>query len=181
MKTRKHENTKKLKQSNHGFTILEILVVIFIITVGMVGVLSLIIQNIQVQYINKNILIASQLSQEGLELIRNQRDNNFKSNQWYMYNIIEPDETNDLTIYFDGSEVVINYIDGGISNNATKLDIDENGYYTHEASQDSGFRRLITLENNEEEEFTRASSVVQWRVRGKINEYTAETILYDWR
>lgn len=172
---------KTIKRNKTGFTILEILVVIFIITVGMVGVLSLILQNIQVQYINKDVLIASQLAQEGLELIRNQRDNNFKLNQWYMYNIIEPDETNEIAVYFDGSEVAVDYIAGGFNNDATNLKIDENGRYVHGNGYDSGFKRLVHLENNEQGEFTKASATVQWQVRGKINEYVAETILYDWR
>ena len=65
----------KLKK---GFSLIEILVVFFIVSVSLLGVLSLLIQNIQVQSINKNNLIASSLSQEGVELIRQVRDSNWR-------------------------------------------------------------------------------------------------------
>ena len=61
--------TTVLKNST-GFSLLEVVVAILIITIGMIGVTSLVIQNIQTQYINKNILIASGLAQEGLEQLR---------------------------------------------------------------------------------------------------------------
>ncbi|NCQ16134.1 hypothetical protein GW814_00575, partial [Candidatus Falkowbacteria bacterium] len=63
--------------NNQGISILEVIVAILIITIGMIGVMSLVIQNVEAQYINKNILIASGLAQEGLELARNTRDLNW--------------------------------------------------------------------------------------------------------
>src|SRR3989338_10729475 len=75
----------KLKISNNsGISILEVVVAILIITIGLVGFLSLVIQNIRVQYIDKNVLIASGLAQEGLELVRNVRDLNWLTpgNSW---------------------------------------------------------------------------------------------------
>ncbi|MDO8667516.1 MAG: hypothetical protein Q7K35_00250 [bacterium] len=70
--------------NNRGISIVEVIVATMIITMGMIGVSSLVIQNIQVQYINKNVLIASGLAQEGLELVRNTRDLNWltPSNGW---------------------------------------------------------------------------------------------------
>ncbi len=70
--------------NNSGISILEVVVAVMIISFGMVGVLSLVIQNVEAQYINKNVLMASGLAQEGLELVRNTRDFNWLTpgNSW---------------------------------------------------------------------------------------------------
>jgi prepilin-type N-terminal cleavage/methylation domain-containing protein len=67
----------KIIKNKKAFTLLEIIIVIYIISLGLVGVMSLFLQTIKVQNINKNKLIASQLAQEGIETIRNIRDENW--------------------------------------------------------------------------------------------------------
>src|SRR5680860_1316951 len=67
------------KHNKSGFTLIEILAVLFVISLGLIGVLSLIVQNIQSQNINKRTIAAYQLAQEGLELIRKTRDTNWKN------------------------------------------------------------------------------------------------------
>ncbi|MCX6795111.1 MAG: prepilin-type N-terminal cleavage/methylation domain-containing protein, partial [Candidatus Falkowbacteria bacterium] len=64
-----------IRQQNSGFSLIEIMVIISIVLVGMIGVLSLLVQNIQAQSINKNRFIAYQLAQEGIEVTRALRDN----------------------------------------------------------------------------------------------------------
>ena len=63
-----------------GFSLIEILAVLFVVSTSLLGVVSLITQNIQVQSINRNNLIASSLAQEGVELIRQVRDSNWRKN-----------------------------------------------------------------------------------------------------
>ena len=46
-----------LIKKNLGFSIIEVIVSFSIIVIGLIGVLSLVNQNIQVQYTNKNNLI----------------------------------------------------------------------------------------------------------------------------
>jgi type II secretory pathway pseudopilin PulG len=65
----------KIKKAR-GFSILEIVIVIYIITMALIGVMSLTMQNIKAQTIDKNNLIASELAQEGIEIVRSARDNN---------------------------------------------------------------------------------------------------------
>ena len=64
-------------QNISAFTLLEVIVVLAIVSLSLLGTLSLIIQNIQVQGLNRKSLVAYQLAQEGLELIRNTRDANW--------------------------------------------------------------------------------------------------------
>src|SRR5680860_72702 len=90
MNRRNKKNNKILKRIGNkkgpAFTLVEIIVILFIISVGLIGVLSLVIQNIQSQVINKNSIVAYQLAQEGIELIRKTRDTNFINlDSWNQY------------------------------------------------------------------------------------------------
>lgn len=66
-------------KNKKGFSLLEVLSAIFVLSVGIVGVLSLITSSIRDSIDSRNHIIASELAQEGVELVRNVRDNNFFS------------------------------------------------------------------------------------------------------
>jgi len=158
-----------------GFSILEIVVAFSIITIGLVGVLSLTTQNIQVEYINKNNLIASQLAQEGLELIRNIRDNNWLSDNNWDYGI----EPGNYIVDYTGD---VNSVTGiGEARLQQRNDVGEEDYYWHEASDPNYlFSRLITIIQVSSESLN-ISCLIQWEDRGQTYQYVADTILYDWR
>lgn len=59
-----------------GFTLIEMLVVVFVVAVGLVGALSFFNINLNNQFEAKNELIAANLAQEGADLVRNIRDYN---------------------------------------------------------------------------------------------------------
>lgn len=60
-----------------GFTLVESLIAIFIVAVGLVGVFVLISSAAGNMGLVSNKLIASYLAQEGVEIVKNIRDNNF--------------------------------------------------------------------------------------------------------
>ncbi|MDA1334886.1 MAG: hypothetical protein O2794_02620 [bacterium] len=67
-------------RGNNGrrsFTLLESIVAIYVLLLGIVGAITLAERNITAVLILKDQLIAANLAQEGLELIRNKRDSNF--------------------------------------------------------------------------------------------------------
>jgi prepilin-type N-terminal cleavage/methylation domain-containing protein len=177
MKDNKNLNSKQ------GFTILEIIVVIFIITMGMVGILSLVHQNIQVEYVNKNTIIASQLSQEGLELVRNKRDTNWLNGvNWELS--ASPFTNSD--IIQDGSYTIdytgtIDRVPDNINDAGTALYLDTNGYYVNSPSASSTvFSRIITV-GNESVASTSVTCLVQWRKGTNVYNFSAQTVLYNWR
>ena len=167
-----------------GFTLLEVMMATLIIGIGLVGVSSLIAQNIQVQYINKNVLIASQLAQEGLELVRNVRDENWliDGNDWKIGagSGTNSDIVQDAHYAIDylGS---INSSVNTITDNGAKLYINSD-YYNHTVSGDvTPFFRLIEAIEDAGGSFLTVICTVRSIERDRYNDYVAETILYNWR
>lgn len=66
-----------LKNSKKGFSIGEVIISLFVITVGIVAAVGLIAKSISQSIDSRNEIIAAQLAQEGSELVRNLRDNTF--------------------------------------------------------------------------------------------------------
>lgn len=163
--------------NNSGISILEVVVAMMIITMGMVGVLSLVIQNVEAQYINKNILMASGLAQEGLELVRNARDLNWLTpgNAWNQ-NIV-----GDGTYTMDyGGPASIKTAVNSIDEAGARLYVDSNGFYTHTATAAAtNFYRLITVVD--QGDYLDIKCAIRWKDGAQNHDYTAETYLYNWR
>ncbi|MFA5154966.1 MAG: hypothetical protein WC453_00880 [Patescibacteria group bacterium] len=159
-----------------GFSLVEIITILFIVSLALVGILSLLIQNIQSQSYNKNNLIAYQLAQEGVELIRKVRDSNWRGAK-------QP-----LNQVFQNGQFYMDYQDASpqpYSGYAPELSLkqDSNGFYFHDtasAAPDSGFRRLIVLQNVSATSI-RVISRVTWTDHQRNYAYDLETMLYDWR
>jgi len=164
--------------NNQGISILEVVVAILIITIGMVGVLSLVIQNVEAQYINKNILIATGLAQEGLELVRNVRDLNWLTagNAW------NQDIVGDGTYAIDyrgrGS---INASVNTLNDAGARLYVNSSNLYTHSSADGAAtdFYRLISVVD--QANYLDVSCAIRWKEGTQNRDYTAETYLYDWR
>jgi Tfp pilus assembly protein PilV len=176
-------NTRKIIRfiikSGSGFSILEVVIAIFIITMGLVGVLSLVAQNLQVKYVNKNGIIASMLAQEGIELVRNRRDENWHEGLDHKTGII-----GDGTYAIDAENIV--NVDGEIDNANARLKFNSGGYYCHGSwaaigacdQGNSSFYRLITVTDNGV--YIDVQSKVRFKKGTNNYDYTAETRLYDW-
>lgn len=170
---------KQKVKHNNGFSILEITISIFIISMAFIALLSLTGQNIQAQNTNKNSLIASQLAQEGLELVRNARDTNWKNHLSYYENIYDDAGDNTFSIDYNGTT---NFSPDSINDNNAKIYINASGYYDHiDSGSATPFRRLVTTATTDKDEYLEVECKVKWNERGKDNEYTAKTLLYAWR
>lgn len=172
MKIIKHQKTKK------GFSLMEILVVLFIVSTTLLGVVSLIIQNIQVQSINKNNLVASSLAQEGIEIVRQVRDINWQ-NGWSFNTFL-----NDGSYRVDYRLPVVIPI-GGVSD--TKLYL-KDGMYVSDNGSDSGLTptiysrqivisRLVSYSGRP----LQVRSIVSWTDHNRPYRYELQTLLFDWR
>lgn len=155
-----------------GFSIIEVSIAITIIAVGFIGIASLAIQNIQVQYVSKNTLVASQLTQEGLEMVRNVRDSNWNDGKNWKEGLVNPVFDYD----YQGNIVVLNDIND--PNAVLKID-STNKMYNHSSGENSPFSRIIEM--SDMGDYLDVLCRVQWQDKTGKNQYTAKTYLYDWR
>lgn len=172
---------KKLKpfsnKTREAFSLIEITIVLFIVSLGLVGILSLIVQSIQSSDYNKNNLVAYQLSQEGVELVRRYRDSNWKKlNYSFDYGLnLEVGVESSYCVDYKNVEPVS-------TTKPCKLNLDDQGFYIHESGfPSSGFSRIIKIELLSGERAMRVISEVFWLGRsGSESSYATEALLYDW-
>jgi len=164
----------KILQSHKNkpaFTLVEVVAVLFVIAVGLIGVLSLIVQNIQSQNINKNSITAYQLAQEGLELVRNVRDDNWLASEAWNRNL-------NPGFYF--MDYRHNFPLPQFSSEDAALYQNTEGFFIHEPGEaPTVFRRVIEIQNINADSI-RVFSRVSWTDRDRGFSYELETLLYDW-
>lgn len=167
---------KKNNYQKSAFTLIEIIVVLFIVSMALLGILSLISQSIRAQNYNKKSIVANQLSQEGVELIRRIRDNNFINSNPFNSNLVEiTGEENTYIIDYDD-----NFVTELISADDSVLQINDDGFFVHDnIYSDSGFSRDIEIELVNDH-VLRVVSSVYFKSYSVDKKYQVEALLYDW-
>lgn len=160
----------KLKlNKNKGFTLIEIMVAISIMAIGLVGAYSVLPMIIKSQAVNANEFLASQIANEGMELVRNIRDNN-----WLLGN----DWTDGLTICSSGCEILHNTPLSQISGSPKLLRLaPAAGFYNYNTGPKSIFKRKITIQ--EISGHLNVKVEVIWDGNG--SPFVLEENFYDWQ
>ena len=172
----------KKTKSEKGFSLAELIIVLGILTMGLLGIVSLILQNMQVENLTKNYLIASVLAQEGVEVVRNIRDENWITNppvDWLLD--IDPGTfaVDSFAVDYRGRSSV-NTAPNINGDTGTQLFLNSSNLYSHFSTiRDTGFYRLITVEDKTD--YILVTSDVMWRGRFGERHYTINTTLYNWR
>ncbi|NCD06918.1 MAG: prepilin-type N-terminal cleavage/methylation domain-containing protein [Spirochaetia bacterium] len=179
-------NCKKIIKYKKGFSLIEVMVVIVILSLGMMSVASLIQQSLRVKNISRSHLAAQELAQEGLELIRRVRDNNFiqagfqgDTPSWD-YNITPG--TYKMAFDMDTPQTIATLDDGKLY----KIDSGEYaGFYAYPSGEretsETSFYRMIEIEYlNADPNKLKVTSTVKWVGAGDEFIYELETVLYDW-
>ena len=157
-----------------AFSLIELLVSMAIIGIGLLGISSLAAQNIRVQYFNRNSLISAQLAQEGLELARNLRDNDWKSSSPITSSSSLEGLYNDLfTIDYLGH---INTY--SVPQSVPLLNIDSDGFCSYNPGTPTPFKRYITSQC--QDNYCLLSCVVTWQAEGQSGSYEVNSYLYAW-
>ena len=174
-----------------GFTLMEAIVAIFLLTVGIIGVSILITNTISSTRISTDKLIASYLAQEGIEIVRNIRDTNWLEGaaSWddgISVGDYEADYTNTQGFYhtcsFSPFTANCEY------DNLYPLRID-GGFYNYSGGTETKFRRRITIFDKTDlssppdgtVDMFKISVLVTWQEKGKIHKVEAREDLYNWK
>jgi prepilin-type N-terminal cleavage/methylation domain-containing protein len=163
---------KKLsKNREKGLTLIELMITVFVISVGLVATMSLIQDTLRSAAIVHSNLTAAYLAQEGVELVRNIRDTNW----------IELDSWDDGLMCPDGCQ--IDYYSNVFEpyNDNNYLVIDENGFYRYGGTGiQRKFKRKITTTMTPEN-YLEIESIVSWDEEGENKSIKVINHLYDWR
>ena len=154
------------RKSGGGFTLIEILIAITVITLGIVGFYAAITRVASLTFSNSSRFVASRLAQEGIELVTNIRDTNWiKGTDW------DSGLTNgDYRVQYDKDSL--------LTYSSVPLKINSDGFYNYDSGSPTKFTRKITI--------THISSVelkvkVQITWPGKGSPLEVEEHLYNWK
>lgn len=152
-----------------GFTLLETIVAVGVIMVGLIAVLVLINGSLFYVSLIKDRLVAAHLNSEGLEVVRNIRDNNWLQNLAWNNGLSD----GDYNVAYN-SLSLSPYAD-------TELLIDaSSGLYNYSSGSPSGFKRKISIANLSSYEL-RVISTVTWQRKGINYTNSAEEHLFNWK
>lgn len=158
---------------NRGITILEVIVAIFVLTIGMVGAHLVIQHIIYLTSLASSRLTAAYLAQEGIEIVRNIRDSNWLK------------QRTDSNISWDEGLPVGEWEADYNAQNLTDtydgdfLKIDE-GFYNYNSGTETKFKRKITIVKPEED-ILEITVTVSWEEGAQPKDFTTKAKLYKWQ
>jgi len=161
----------KPKNKKNAFTLLELIVSIFVISVGILGAYILYSQIISFSEVSKARLTAAYLAQEGIEIVRNIRDTNWLNDRDQDY------ELDQGSYEADYQSISLS----GWSEPGNSLRIDNNGFFRYssdsETSSETRFKRKIVI--TPEGEILKVYVEVTWEGKHSFT-ITIQENLYNW-
>lgn len=176
------EDKQKSKIISGGFTIMELLVAVFILAVGVTGMIALINKLVISGTAIQQQLVAAGLAQEGIEIIHNIRNTNWIQNESWSEGLEQvgcrPSPLENVGCPINAA-VVFNSTSININNDPAAWELEWNGSnYVH--SSGGVFSRHVEISYKSDTDgdiFMEIKSVVDWR--GKSFEVLER--LYDWK
>lgn len=150
---------------------MEIIISIGVILTALVASVALISSSISSTRLSRSRITAQGLAQEGLEIVRNIRDNN-----WLIFK-------RKVTDWRDGLQAgdwrVQYSVNNLLSFASLPLKTNTSGFYQYDIGTDTLFYRKITLEYIGDNQI-KATSEITWQEYGRNNSLKVETRLYNW-
>lgn len=155
-----------------GFTIIEVLIAVAVITIGILGILVIIHQTIAYMALSSSRLVATYLAQEGMEIVRNIRDTNWLNARSWNDGLNQGDYEAD---YNDPSLL-------SWGNNYLKIN---GGFYNYDSGDLTRFKRKITISDPGQASCGNAPCLsvkaeVFWQQLGRTHQVVSEEYLYNW-
>ncbi len=163
-----YQHLEKLNDAK-GFTLIEALVALIILTTALGPALVLSSNISSTASVIQNSLIATNLSQEGVEVVRAIRDAN-----WYNSSSFDNGLANGTyRIEWNSTSLIVLG-----SNPPLKVN---SGLYNYSSGTDTLFKRTVTINKLNTEELM-VTSEVTWTERGnRTKSVKVESHLFDWR
>lgn len=168
---------EKLK-NNRGFSMIELMASIFILSFGIIVIYNVFSNFIVMTNTVSSRLTAVYLAKEGMEIVKNVRDNNF---------INDENWDNDINICSSGcqadykagtaSETSVNKIKNYNANQFLMMNSD--GFYGYDSGIASKFKRKITI-TSQGSNALKVVTQVFWNYNGKDISFETTGYLYNW-
>jgi prepilin-type N-terminal cleavage/methylation domain-containing protein len=169
--------------NQRAFTLLEVIVAIFVVSVGVGGVFAFLQNTVLLGPSLDNQLIASYLAQEGVEIVRNIRDTNYirivagEGGSWDegLANCsggCEGDYTDFILNPLGGTPELLQVVSSGVGTTRYQ-------YYAYELGTLTIFQRVITIDGSISD-LLQIAVEVRWQEKGVPRSYTIDTELYNW-
>ncbi len=209
MKLIKLKNKKNLElKFSSGFTLIEVMTAVTVLSIGLVGSLTVISSNLRNISFVENRIIAAGLANDGIERVRNIRDTNWleedtwddhikgSGNEEFVKIFCGDNEIHDISPKPDphGSppDTEEEFLDECVDNNDCGLyayiksslkcygDDFGNLHDGYSGAQYSGFYRLIHVSKIDSDS-NKVSVTVRWNEGGQNKYLTVEEIFYNWK
>lgn len=155
-----------LSKNKKGFTIIELMAVLLVISIGMIGAMNLLSRVFLYSRLNASKLTAAYLAQEGVEIVRNIRDSNWLQGNSWDWGIDTGDQQAD---YNDQSLFAF-------QNNYLKLN---GGFYNYDAGNNTKFKRKINIQKTGDE--ISVTVTVNWQEIQRDYKVEVFERLYNWK
>ena len=164
-----HLEKSKYNSRERGFTLIETMVSLVILTIAIIPALSLSTSAVNIGYDIRDDLVAAGLAQEGIEVIRAIRDTNWFNNQPFDTGLTD----GNYRVEWNSTSLL-----ALSSNPPLKL---TDGLYTYSSGTSTKFTRTIVITKINAGEL-KVVSQVSWPTRTNIAKTTqAEEHLFNWR
>ncbi len=169
-------------RAQKSFTILEVILAIFVLTIAISGAFALISQTLVSASLVQSKLIAAYLGQEGIEIIKNIRDSNWiKISQGTPDIVWDKGVSDTLPIgglqHFD---FIADYNSSFLSPLEDKpLNLSLDGFYSYSFGQATSFKRKISVKKIDENDIE-VLVEISWQERGRNHLFQVSDNLTNW-
>lgn len=154
-----------------GFTLLEIIVALFLVSISLVVILGLINYSVQAAKNSKAKLIASNLAQESIEIVRSIRDSQTDWSVWYGSAPI-----GDWQVQYNDSSLENLY------NDSLSLKFDSaTGLYQYSTGSNTSFYRKVSVARGSSPDELKVTATIKWKFMGVWQQIIAEDRLWRWQ
>ncbi len=174
------KNKTKIKlplssENGAGFTLIEIIVAISILSFGILLVYNAFSMIVNLTYNISSRFTAAYLAQEGLEIVKNLRDNNYINNTVWSTGLTGCTTGCQADYKTENPAQLMPY------NNAF-LALNDDGFYSYDAGgSPTIFTRKITINNVlGNSDILNVDVLVSWSYRGQSFSFDANEYLYNW-